>query len=288
MLTNLLRSNAHRLLKRLQPYRDIVLIPYLNNRELLTPEDIILLSYPRSGNTWARYLIADLVQQSLGYETNTHLPIDFWKVVPSIYTQSLAELATDSIWTTCRLVKSHEHQDLANRKAIYIFRRPEDVLCSYDHFNCNKNSINKLDVSIDKFCRDKLSEWINHIEGAIQYYEANPEQMLWICYEYLHLNPYISLASVMKFIKLSESNVDIDKAIQNHSFESRKKVATQEDLLFATRKGKIDSSKEELRPETLQLIQQKTRVLYDRVCSFSEFNSSLPTAINMQIESNKS
>lgn len=267
MVIQVFKSVAHSWLQRLKPYRKVVLIPYPGNRKQLTSEAVILLSYPRSGNTWARHLIADLVQQSLGFETKTILPIKFWKVVPSIYTQSLAKLAADPVWTNCRLVKSHEHRDLASRRVIYIVRRPEDVLCSWYRFNCNHETINAADVSLDKFCRDQLTEWIEHIQAAIQYHEANPEKMIWVCYELLHNDPHASLTSIARFLNLG--NVDINKAIRNHTFKARKKVATQEEAVFATCKGKIGSGKQELQRETRQFLQKQAQSLYDKAYSLS-------------------
>jgi len=266
---SILQSITRRCLNPLQTYKDIVLTPRPHNREQLTAKDIILLSYPRSGNTWARHLIADLIQQSLGFETTTILPIEVWKVVPSIYTQNLTELVADPVWRTYRLVKSHEHQDLGNRKAIYIVRKPEDVLCSWYRFNCNTKAINTNDISIDKFCRDKLNEWIKHVEMAIKYHEKNPKRMLWVCYELLHQNPHSSLHSIVQFLNLC--NVNIDKAVQNHTFHARKKVATQKEFVFATCQGTIGSGKQELQKKTQQFIEETAHPLYEKAYFLSVY-----------------
>ncbi len=262
-------------LEHLRPYRKVRLISYLQNRKQLTSENTILLSYPRSGNTWTRYLLADLVLQSLGFETNTILPIEFWRVLPSIYTQSLTELAEDPIWTTCKLVKSHEHQDLVNQKTIYIIRRPEDVLCSWYYFNLSKNNINAANISLDRFCTDKLGEWIKHVEIALQYHDKNPGKMLWLCYELLHKDPQTCLKSMIRFLNLTEEKIDLKKAVQNHTFEARQKAATKKEINFATRKGKIGDSKSELQQETQKLIQQKALHTYKKAYELSASVSQL-------------
>lgn len=67
------------------------------NRLSLTDQDIILLSYPRSGNSWTRHLIADIILQNYGYQTEPNLPIEVETIIPSIYTQNLAEVQEKKI-----------------------------------------------------------------------------------------------------------------------------------------------------------------------------------------------
>lgn len=216
-----------------------------------------------------------MVQQSLGLDTDTILPIEFWKVIPSIYTHSLGSLASDPVWSICKLVKSHEHQDLADRKAIYVIRRAEDSLCSWYHFNLNKGCINSSYISIDKFCRDHLTKWTEHVEAAIKYHESYPGKMLWVCYELLQNEPYACLTSISRFLGLKLEEIDIHRAIQNHEFKARKKVATKQELSFFIRKGKTGSSEEELQPRTRHYVRQRSDALYRKSYLLSLANINL-------------
>ena len=40
-------------------------------KSILTKKDIFLASFPRSGNTWMRLLLSDLILQMQGFSTNT-------------------------------------------------------------------------------------------------------------------------------------------------------------------------------------------------------------------------
>src|SRR6201997_2026058 len=76
------------------------------------PDDIFLVSYPRSGNTWARFLIGNLVHQDE--------PVTFTNVesrIPEIY------LFPDRVLRGLRrprMLKSHECFDPRYQRIIYI------------------------------------------------------------------------------------------------------------------------------------------------------------------------
>src|SRR5947199_5455833 len=74
------------------------------------PDDVFIVSYPKSGNTWARFLIGNLFHDDE--------PVTFANVeerVPSIYVhpdRALRRLP--------RILKSHECFDPRYRRVIYI------------------------------------------------------------------------------------------------------------------------------------------------------------------------
>ena len=54
--------------------------------------DIAIASYPRSGNTWLRVLVSDIILQFHNFKTGTGLPIHEDRVIPDIYDQRLHEI----------------------------------------------------------------------------------------------------------------------------------------------------------------------------------------------------
>ena len=90
------------------------------------PDDIFLVSFPKSGNTWTRFLIGNL--------THPEEPITFANVnrlVPDIYGTSrkgFRRLARP------RVIKSHECFDPRYQRVVYIVRDPRDVAVSSYHF----------------------------------------------------------------------------------------------------------------------------------------------------------
>ena len=162
------------------------------NRLTLTECDVILLSYPRSGNTWSRYLIADMIFQNLGVNTSTKLPVEFYKIIPSIYTHDLQMVVDKRVSLPYRLIKSHEHKDAENRKFIYIFRNPIDSLSSWYYFLKNnpkpEEARKVLNKDIGECCLEYVDDWIEHIEESLLRYQQDPSKICWLCYEELHRN----------------------------------------------------------------------------------------------------
>ncbi len=89
-------------------------------------DDTFIVSYPRSGNTWTRFLIANLLHPD---EPATFANIE--RLVPDSEAQSCRYFKTIP---RPRVIKSHQYFDHRYRKLIYIVRDPRDVALSYYDF----------------------------------------------------------------------------------------------------------------------------------------------------------
>src|SRR5438270_7963003 len=78
------------------------------------PDDTMIVSYPRSGNTWTRFLVANLLHPS---EDVTFDNIE--KLIPD--TSSISSRALKRI-PSPRYIKTHEYFDHRYPKIIYIVR----------------------------------------------------------------------------------------------------------------------------------------------------------------------
>ena len=86
------------------------------------PDDTFIVSYPRSGNTWLRFLVANLKYSGR--------IIDYGNIedlVPDIYASSELRLRG---MPGPRILKSHEAFDPRYRRVIYAVRDPRDVIVS--------------------------------------------------------------------------------------------------------------------------------------------------------------
>jgi hypothetical protein len=113
------------------------------------PDDTFIVSYPKSGNTWTRFLVASLIHCD---EPMTFLRAD--RVIPTIDSQSrryFKGLARP------RVIKSHFPFDQTYKRVIYIVRDPKDVAVSQYHYQIKR-----------KLLEDghPIDEWIPELAGG--------------------------------------------------------------------------------------------------------------------------
>ena len=103
-------------------------------RELLIlPDDTFVVSYPKSGNTWVRMLISNLL--------SPEKPADLWainRLVPEIEAVTKRQLVT---MLRPRVIKSHFVFDPRYPRTIYIVRDPRDVVISDYHYQRKTRTI---------------------------------------------------------------------------------------------------------------------------------------------------
>src|SRR2546422_3289190 len=82
------------------------------------PDDTFIVSYPKSGNTWARFLVANLIYDD---EPVTFVNIDH--IIPMADGQSRKYFKK---MARPRIIKSHYPFEPAYKRVIYIVRDPRD------------------------------------------------------------------------------------------------------------------------------------------------------------------
>jgi Sulfotransferase domain len=109
------------------------------------PDDTFIVSYPRSGNTWTRFLVANLLHPG---EAVTFGNIE--RLIPDIHAQSKKFLKSVP---RPRVIKSHEYFDPRYPRVIYIVRDPRDVVVSSYHFHRKQRQI-KEGYPLESYVRD--------------------------------------------------------------------------------------------------------------------------------------
>jgi Sulfotransferase domain len=124
-----MRDNGKRIrqaITHLKTTRDFLLHRKPAGRQMtVLPDDLFIVSYPKSGSTWTRFLLGNLIYQDE--------PVTFRNVeerIPSIYIFSDRQLLG-----LPRVFKSHDCFDPRYRKVIYIVRDPRDVAVSAYHYS---------------------------------------------------------------------------------------------------------------------------------------------------------
>jgi hypothetical protein len=120
------------------------------------PDDTFVVSYPRSGNTWTRFLVANLV-----YPNENVSFTNIERLIPDTSSQSNRALKRTP---RPRIIKTHQYFDHRYRKMIYIVRDPRDVALSMYDFQRKYRQIPDdypLQTSVDNFVSGNLisADW---------------------------------------------------------------------------------------------------------------------------------
>lgn len=163
------------------------------------PSDTFLTSYPRSGNTWVRFLIANLLHPREDIQWT-----DVQEVIPDIY--KVARRTIDRL-PDPRLLKSHEYFDPRYPRVIYVVRDPRDVAVSYFHFQAKVGLLTQ-DAHIATFVRlfldgsvDGFGTWAEHVESWLST-RGDTGSFLLIRYEDLLAEPLRTLTQIAEFLHL--------------------------------------------------------------------------------------
>jgi len=185
------------------------------------PDDIFVVSYPKSGSTWMRFLIGNLLYQDE--------PITFSNIelkVPDIYQNSNRKLLQIS---SPRILKSHEYFDPRYKKVIYIVRDPRDIAVSY-YYHCIKFRIINEEVKIDRFLNqfiegkiDNFGSWGKNVGSWLGARKGDPD-FLFLRYEDIINDTADALKKIAIHLEINVTDESIVRAVELSSFDRMKKL----------------------------------------------------------------
>jgi hypothetical protein len=226
-------------------------------------DDVWIVSYPRSGNTWTRFLIANLV---LGNE-----PADWSNIerrVPDIYLNQDPHLRA---LPRPRYLKSHEAFRPDYRRVVLIVRDPRDVALSYFHFLKKSNRL-AADGPVSDFLPsflagqiDPYGSWGENV-GSWLGARRGTAGFVVVRYEDLLASAEAELARVAEMLKLPADNGQLRRAVENSRADRMRNLeqsqrgqhkylkSSREDIPFV-RAAKSGQWRTELAPEAARQIE---------------------------------
>jgi hypothetical protein len=179
------------------------------------PDDVFLVSYPRSGNTWLRFLVGNLI--------HPETPVTFANieaVVPSIYVHRDVKLRA---LARPRVLKSHEAFFGRYRKVIYIVRDPRDIAVSYYHYQLKYKQLSpgvSLEEFVPLFIVDNFEglygPWGDHVMSWLAMRDTR-DAFLLLRYEDVMENPERELAKVGTFLGIPPAPERVRQAVERSS-----------------------------------------------------------------------
>ncbi len=187
------------------------LIPSGGRAATIFEDDRLIVSYPRSGNTWLSFLLTNLIHPD---ESTTFLNLDFR--CPDIYQRSDRYLLG---LPRPRLMKSHEPFDGRYRRVVYLVRDPCDVAVSYHRFLAKTRVIEEslpLAEFVDGFLAgtwdSSRGAWGEHV-GSWLGARRSDASFLLVRYEDLHHQPAEQLERVATFLAIPNSQEACARAV---------------------------------------------------------------------------
>jgi hypothetical protein len=228
-------------------------------------DDTFVVSYPRSGNTWTRFLIANLVHP------DEHVSfVNIEKLIPDTSSQSNRALKRTP---RPRIIKTHEYFDHRYPRTIYIVRDPRDVALSYYDFQRKYRQIEDgypLERYINDFVSGRLissgwGTWAENVASWV-YTRGHRESFLLLRYEDMIKDTASELQRIAVFLGVNADAERLRRVIESSSADRMREMEKAEaNLWVATRKRRKD-------------------IPFVRLAKSDGWKTSLPAACVRQIE----
>lgn len=204
------------------------------------PDDTFLVSYPRSGNTWTRFLIANFVYPN---ENVSFLNIE--RLIPDTSSQSNRTLKRIP---RPRIIKTHEYFDHRYPKTIYIVRDPRDIALSYYNFQRKYSQIEDnypLERYVDDFVSGRLisADWGTWGENTASWIftRGRRKDFLLLRYEDMMKDTVSELARIAAFMGIEAEASRLKRAVELSSADRMRELEKQEqDRWVATKNRRKD------------------------------------------------
>lgn len=187
--------------------------------------DYYLASYPRSGNTWVRFLIANVYNQL----EKEYAEIDFFNVhdiVPELNKSGVPGAAR--FGDLPRVIKTHLPFRESFARAIYLVRNPYDVLYSYWNFLSANRGLALSLAEVVRHDRYGIAALAEHVDS----YVRRCPNLLILTYENLKGRTGRELERICDFIGLAVDAGTIEAAVRQSTFEKMRDVEARKGRKF--------------------------------------------------------
>jgi hypothetical protein len=177
--------------------------------------DVFLASYPRSGNTMLRFMLAEALSGApSSFET-------IQRLVPEV---GVHGNASSLLPPSGRLIKTHEPYCTRYRRAIYIVRDVRDVMLSSfaRETALDVLHIRSLDDYVRPFVQGKMTRfgsWQRHVNGWMNSELSRSGNLLVLRFEEMREDLEGSVARCLEFLGKKVDPFVVHAAVRNNSLE---------------------------------------------------------------------
>ena len=189
----------------------------------ILPDDVFLVSYPKSGNTWLRFLIGNYITDCGVDFSNSHL------VMPDVH---FNPKDCSGVEFRPRFIKSHKPYTPSYPRVIYIIRDGRDAAVSYYFYQQKAGKLEKnapFAAFLEKFAREGIEgygTWSDHVESWLE--KRGQGNMLVLKYEEMLDDTERELDKVVRFVGLEYDSEKIKRAVKASSFKEMQKLEVEQ------------------------------------------------------------
>lgn len=196
----------------------------------LRASDLVLASYPKSGSTWLRFVLAGaLADREMDFDLVSEFspPLGSHRSGPAIVAGG------------GRLVKSHEVPRFVGRRSVprvvSLVRDGRDVGVSYFHHLRRRGQVgDDFAAYWDRYVAGTVSvfgSWQHHVRAWLDYAQHN--DVLTVRYEDMLADPRAALVRINERFRLGLTDAAIDTALQANTPESMRRKEANSRLIEA-------------------------------------------------------
>jgi hypothetical protein len=186
----------------------------------LNERDVFLASFERSGNTWLRFVLMEVLTKGEAGFLNVN------QILPELGTHVPMKPALPN---GGRLIKTHHMYRPVYKRAIYLMRDLRDVMLSNwardkemgfsQYFDQGRG----MDGYIENFLKGKVTRfgsWQAHIESWLECPLAKNGNLLVVRYEDLRKDTETGLTEMLEFLGIPADAERVRKAVENNSLRA--------------------------------------------------------------------
>jgi hypothetical protein len=224
----------------------------------LVPADVFIASYPKSGVTWTRFVLFEMISgMPAGFKATNQLMSGI-----GLHTNGIRLLPGGG-----RLIGTHEQYRKQYKRAIYLVRDARDVVLSewaylsaLDYFRDN------LDEYISTFLLTCASAygygpWQRHVNSFLDSPLAGTDNLLLVRFEDLRKDPVLWFTRMAEFLGVNVEQEKIQLAVENNSIQKMREKEDKEPVRASikgrfVREGNVRGWISKLTPAQVQLIEE--------------------------------
>jgi len=171
---------------------------------------ILLASFPKSGNTWFRFVVANILSQRLRGEEISFQNLSYYspEIKKDRKLKNCVSSDSDPIF-----LKTHFYNNLFFKryKSVVLYREPENVFKSYYYYAISEYSMHPKN----------LAEFINHprygVNAWLYFYKSwlNAKGSIIVSYDDLIERPFEGFKLIFESLNYSVNDTELEVAISN-------------------------------------------------------------------------